>query len=845
MRKYLTSVLLALALLPMNARERQLFDKGWLFMLADSAGMEKNDYVDVGWRQLNLPHDWAIEGDFLASNPSGASGGALPGGIGWYRKHFVVSPDDKNERYTITFDGVYMNSTVYINGHKLGTRPYGYSTFEYDLTPYINKKDDNVIAVKVDNSDQPNSRWYSGCGIYRHVWINKSKNIHISQWGQYVSTSPDGTIKIGIDWVDESNSSTSVLATGKKKSTVKPMFRNIIYNAAGKVVATHTNNLREQTLKVKNPQHWDTGNGYLYTVKSELLVGGKIMDSETVKVGFRDVKFDAQKGFFLNGKNMKINGVCEHHDFGCLGATLNEDAMHRKLTILRDMGVNAIRCSHNPPAPELLNMCDSMGLLVVDESFDMWRRKKSNGDYARFFDKWHKRDLSDLVKRDRNHASVIMWSIGNEVLEQWSDAAADTLTLEQVNLILNAGHDASTLANGSELSVNSHLARHLADIVKENDPWGARPITAGCNEPNPNNHLFKSGAIDVVGFNYHHQWAKGVPSNFPDKPFIFTESVSALQTRGFYMMPSDSIVKAPKQWWLPYTDPSYMCSAYDNMHASWSSTHEETWDVVKHNDFVGGQFVWTGFDYIGEPTPYSYPARSSYFGIIDLAGFPKDSYYMYQSEWTDKAVLHLFPHWNWIPGQTIDMWCYYNYADEVELFVNGKSQGIRKKLVYKAANEGKKYKNSTEYHVMWRVTYQPGEVKVVARRMGRQVGCQIIKTAEAPDHIVLKKNYHGNASLDGAPTTFVEVSVVDKNGNLCPNADNQIFFSVTGQEVLKGSEGEVRPRIIGTDNGCQTSLERFTDPHRKAFFGKCVVVLKGNGTLTAKAVDLKKAEIKF
>ena len=311
------------------------------------------------------------------------------------------------------------------------------------------------------------------------------------------------------------------------------------------------------------------------------------------------------------------------------------------------------------------------------------------------------------------------------------------------------------------------------------------------------------------------------------------------------MMPSDSIVKAPKQWWLPYTDPSYMCSAYDNMHASWSSTHEETWDVVKHNDFVGGQFVWTGFDYIGEPTPYSYPARSSYFGIIDLAGFPKDSYYMYQSEWTDKAVLHLFPHWNWIPGQTIDMWCYYNHADEVELFVNGKSQGIRKKLVYKAANEGKKYKNSTEYHVMWRVTYQPGEVKVVARRMGRQVGCQIIKTAEAPDHIALKKNYHGNASLDGVPTTFVEVSVVDKNGNLCPNADNQIFFSVTGQEVLKGSEGEVRPRIIGTDNGCQTSLERFTDPHRKAFFGKCVVVLKGNGTLTAKAVDLKKAEIKF
>ena len=825
MKKFLAIIMLMAGAQSLSARESQLFDKGWLFTLADSAGMEQVNYVDINWRHLDLPHDWAIEGDFSPANPSGASGGALPGGIGWYRKHFSVNPKEKNKRYVIAFDGVYMNATVYVNGHKLGTRPYGYSSFEYDITPYINKVGDNVVAVRVNNSDQPNSRWYSGCGIYRHVWLKKSAESYITQWGQYVSTTPQGEVKIKVD----------AHVAGGKKMTV----RHTILDAAGKVVAKGVGG-ETQTLKVTHPHLWNIGDGYLYTVKSELLVGGKVMDIETTKTGFRDIKFDAQKGFFLNGKNMKINGVCEHHDFGCLGAVVNEDAMHRKLTILRDMGVNAIRSSHNPPAPELLNMCDSMGLLVMDESFDMWRRKKSQNDYARFFDEWHQRDLADLVKRDRNHPSVFMWSIGNEVLEQWSNAAADTLSLEQANLILNAGHDASTLAHGKELSVNSLLTQHLAEIVRQYAPWGStRPITAGCNEPDPNNHLFKSGALDVIGFNYHHQWVKDVPQNFPGKPFIFSESVSALQTRGYYMMPSDSVYKAPVEWWLPYTDPSFMCSAYDNMHASWSSTHEETWDVVKHNDFVGGQFIWTGFDYIGEPTPYAYPARSSYFGIIDLAGLPKDSYYMYQSEWTQKPVLHLFPHWNWLPGQTIDIWCYYNQADEVELFINGKSQGIRKKTVYGAQNEGDAYRKSTEYHVMWRVAFQPGEVKVVARKDGKEIASQTIKTAGAPHHLVLKETYQGTlAHGTSEPTTFVEVNVVDKDGNLCPNATNQVFFSVE-----KSPSAASAPVILGTDNGCQTSLERFTDPHRKAFFGKCVVVIKGKGTLKAQAVDLTSASL--
>ena len=795
MKQLFCLVCVLCGLTTIQARQRQNFDADWLFILADSAQMSEVGYNDAFWRKLDVPHDWAIEGDFYAGNPSGAGGGALPGGIGWYRKHFTLGDCEtpmNDTKFFIEFDGVYMNSTVYVNGHKVGFRPYGYSSFEYDITPYV-KEGENVVAVKVDNSDQPNSRWYSGCGIYRHVWLTKTHPIHVKHWGVYVH---DG--KVEVDYENPT----------KQKVTVK----NTWLDANGKPTS------------IKKPRKWSCEDPYIYKVRTQLLVGGKVVDEVETTTGFRDFKFDAKTGFWLNGKNFKLNGVCEHHDFGCLGAALNEDALHRKLSKLKAMGVNSIRSSHNPPAPELLSMCDTMGLIVMDESFDMWRRKKTQNDYARFFDEWHERDLTDLVLRDRNHPSVLMWSIGNEVLEQWSSAEADTLTLEQANLILNAGHDASTLAKEGELSVQSLLTQHLAEIVKRYDT--SRPITSGCNEPSPNNHLFKSGAIDLIGFNYHHQWVKDVPKNFPNKPFIFSESVSALQTRGFYMMPSDSVRKAPKEWWLPYTDPSYMCSAYDNMHASWSSTHEETWDVVKHTPYVGGQYIWTGFDYIGEPTPYGFPARSSYFGIIDLAGFPKDTYYMYQSEWTSKPVLHLFPHWNWLPGQEIDMWCYYNNADEVELYINGKSQGVRMKKEHTA--EGWKAGLNTEYHVGWRVLFEPGEVKVVARKDGKEVGRQVIRTAGAPDRIRLTVDYQGRE------TTFINAEVVDCDGNLCPWAEDQIHFSVDGDA-----------QILGTDNGCQTSMENFKAPQRKAFFGKCMVVVKGRGTLTARSPMLKSMAIRL
>jgi beta-galactosidase len=787
-----------------QARDRQNFDIGWRFILADSVQMSSQTYNDGHWRILNLPHDWAIEGDFFVGNPSGAGGGALPGGIGWYRKHFSLDCEAvPGNRYFIEFDGVYMNSTVYVNGQEVGHRPYGYSSFEYDITKFL-KQGDNVIAVKVDNSDQPNSRWYSGCGIYRHVWLTKTHSVHVKHWGVHVVTdAKTGQVKVDVE-----------LDKYQATNTHRPTVKNTVFDANGKEVG----------LKVKNPHLWSVEDPFIYKVRTQVMIDGRVVDEVWTTTGFRDFKFDAETGFWLNGKNFKLNGVCEHHDFGCLGAAVNEDAMHRKLSKLKAMGVNSIRSSHNPPAPELLNMCDTMGIIVMDESFDMWRRKKTAGDYARFFDEWHERDLTDLILRDRNHPSVLMWSIGNEVLEQWSSAEADTLTLEQANLILNAGHDASTLAKDGELSVQSLLTRHLAEIVKRYDT--TRPILAGCNEPDPNNHLFKSGAIDIIGFNYHHQWVKDVPKKFPGKPFIFSESVSALQTRGYYKMPSDEITWAPQEWWLPYTDPSYMCSSYDNMHASWSSTHEETWDVVKHNAFVGGQYIWTGFDYIGEPTPYGFPARSSYFGVIDLAGFPKDTYYMYQSEWTTKPVLHLFPHWNWVPGDEIDMWCYYNNADEVELFINGKSQGVRRKTGEQT--EGRydmhntKARLNSEYHVGWRVVFEPGVVKVVARKDGKVVGEQTIKTAGAPARIRLSKDYQGKN------TTFITAEVVDKDGNLCPWAEDQMYFFYEG-------DGE----ILGTDNGCQTSMENFKAPQRKAFFGKCMVVVSGNGSITAKSPTLQ------
>ncbi len=824
---------------------RQDFTAGWVFYLGDDTAAARPDYDDTDWRQLDLPHDWAIEGDFSEENPSGTGGGALPGGVGWYRKTFVADAADAGKRLKIEFDGVYMNSEVFVNGHSLGVRPYGYISFGYDLTPYIRWGQKNVVAVRVDNAEQPNSRWYSGCGIYRNVWLTKVNPVHVARWGTYVTAEDvsKNSARLSIHTKVQYDAAPQMEDSVKQADGTYAVFdseiipladvvlQSRLMDADGNVVGEVASELQvmpvapievEQEIVLKNPNLWSINTPYIYKVESVLKdrTTGEVLDTYITPTGIRSFRFDAQKGFVLNGEQLKINGVCMHHDLGCLGAAVNKRAIERQLEILKDMGCNGIRCSHNPPAPELLDLCDRMGFIVMDETFDMWRKKKTSHDYARYFDEWYERDLADLVMRDRNHPSVFIWSVGNEVLEQWSDAEADNLSPEEANLLLNFGHDKSMLAQGDEMSANSMLTRRLVELVKRLD--ATRPVTAGCNEPSPNNHLFRSGALDIIGFNYHDDWFAGVPGNFPGRPFIVTESVSALMTRGYYRMPSDSMMICPERWDKPFYDSSFACSSYDNCHVPWGNRHEGTMRHVKNNEFISGQFVWTGFDYIGEPTPYGWPARSSYFGIIDLAGFPKDIYYMYQSEWRpDKDVLHLFPHWNWQPGEDVDLWVYYNNADEVELFVNGKSWGTRSK-------------GQDDFHVMWRVKFEPGTVKAVSRRAGKVVAEKEIRTAGEPAQIRLTPD-RSTIHADKRDLSFVTVEIVDKEGNICPNAENNVTFAVEGAGF-----------IAGVDNGSPVSLERFKANHRKAFYGKCLVVLQNDGRsggikLTATAAGLTKA----
>jgi beta-galactosidase len=805
-----------------HAMERQLWDAQWRFALADSPEMAQLSYDDSAWRVLNLPHDWAIEGNFYVKNPSGAVGGALPGGVGWYRKRLMLTDNNEHSRYVLHFDGAFMNTSVYVNGKLVGIRPYGFIGFGFDITPFLNKKGENVVAVRIDNAQQPNCRWYTGCGIYRHVYLLRSDEVRLAQWGVQVLPILKGRgANITL------NSTIESFATQARKLSLKQM----VYDAEGRCVAQSTTpcvahegkNTVSQKIKMTNAKLWWPHAPYIYKVVSQLIDGKKVLDRDTTTMGLRNIAFDAKKGFAINGRNTKLNGVCLHGDLGCLGSAINEDALYRQLRMMKDMGANAIRCSHNPPAPELLHMCDTMGLMVMDEAFDQWRTGKTQFDYALFFDKWAEKDITDMVLRDRNHPSIILWSIGNEVLEQWNTDKNQGVDLDDVNILLNNARDPSRLADNKELSDNSKITRWLADIVRRNDP--SRLITAGCNETSPNNHLFKSGAIDVIGFNYHSKQVAKVPENFPGKPFLLSESVSALQTRGFYAMPSDSIRRLPGKH-RPFIDTSFLCSAYDNSCTSWSATHEATWDVVKHTPFCSGQFIWTGFDYIGEPTPFNFPARSSYFGIVDLAGFPKDAYYLYQSEWTNKTVLHLFPHWNWMPGQTIDLWCYYNNADEVELFVNGQSRGVKRKA------------NEHEYHVMWRERFEPGTVRVVSRKAGRQVAERTVNTAAQPHHLRLTPN-RKTLLANGRSLVFITVEVVDKDGNLCPWAENEVFFSLNGHAS-----------IAGVDNGSPFSLERFKDNRRKAFFGKCLVVVQagndeGEVNIKAKSIGLEDAELKL
>ena len=752
-----------------NARSILNFGKDWKFQLGDISGAEATKFDDSAWRKLNVPHDWSIEGEFSDKNPATPGGGALPGGIGWYRKSFKVTADDLKGSIFIDFDGVYQNSEVWINGHSVGKRFYGYSSFRYELTPFL-VAGDNLIAVKVDNSTQPNSRWYSGSGIYRNVWLVTTGKTYIDHWGTFVTTPEVSDAMAKVKFV--------ALVENKWDPGQKLVVKTDIIDPSGKEVSSgkmETEGTKDSVVsaifnfELKNPVLWNLDSPKMYSAVSQVYVDGNLVDNYTTLFGIRSFKFDAEKGFSLNGKNIKINGVCNHHDLGCLGSAINKRALERQLEILKGMGCNAIRTSHNPPAPELLDLADQMGMLIMDEAYDMWKKPKNKFDHSTVWDETHKKDLQDMILRDRNHPSVIIWSIGNEIPEQGD-------------------------------STGTVIAKELAAYVRELDT--TRPITSACDHPNVQNFIIRSGALDLIGYNYHQKEYAAFPQTFPGQKFISTESVSALMTRGVYDMPSEEIRRWPvqKDWKGKMPNADNTCSSYDNVSAPWGSTHEETWKVIKKHDFMSGQFIWTGFDYLGEPTPYWWPSRSSYFGIVDLAGFPKDVYYMYQSEWTKKDVLHIFPHWNWTAGQTVDVWAYSN-AEEVELFLNNKSLGVKKK-------------QGDDLHLMWKVPFAPGTLKAISRTGGKDVLVQEVKTAGAPAKLVVIAD-RSSIRADGTDLSFLTVDVLDANGVIVPNADNLVKFQLEGSGA-----------IVGVDNGNPVSHESFKAPQRKAFHGKCLVVVQ-------------------
>ncbi len=769
------------------------FNEGWKFALAADDDAWQPSFDDSGWRVMNLPHDWSIEGEFSESHPASPGGGALPGGIGWYRKTFRVSKADKEKMTYISFDGVYRNSEVWINGNHLGKRPYGYSSFRYDLTPFLKYgEEDNVIAVKVDNSAQPNSRWYTGSGIYRNVWLTTTGKIAVDHWGTYVTTPVVNT--------EEALLMVTTQIRNSSGSRADVRLETVVYDADNRKVARAETGQVEiiiegatvtQELTVDNPSLWSLENPSLYRVVTTIRSGQLVADRYETVTGIRSFEFDADKGFVLNGEPVIIKGVCNHHDLGCLGAAVNTRAIERQLEILREMGCNGIRTSHNPPAPELLDLCDRMGFIVMDEAFDIWKVKKTDYDYSLDFDEWHLKDLEAMVLRDRNHPSVFIWSIGNEVMEQWE-------------------RDGSGEA----------IATELADFVRSMDD--TRPVTAACNDPAPHNPVIASGALDLIGFNYRDTLWTRFPQTFPEGKFIGTETTSALATRGSYDMPSDIVRRWPARWDQPFRDGNadLTCSAYDNCSAPWGTTHRDSWRLIKNNAYLTGMYIWTGFDYLGEPTPYWWPARSSYFGIIDLAGFPKDVYYFYQSEWTDKDVLHLFPHWNWNPGQTVDVWAFTN-CDEAELFLNGNTMG-------------RQSRGENDFNLVWRVPFEEGALLAVGYRNGTEIMRREIHTAGEPAALMLAPD-RSDIRADGTDLSFITVTVVDENNNPVPHAGNMVNFSVEGPGI-----------IAGVDNGSQTSMEPFKADYRKAYNSKCLVVVKagkekGEIKLTASADGMQDA----
>ena len=799
MRRYIYT-LFALAISSMlfaqqtSSRSTTDFDTDWKFFLGDNPKASQANFNDGSWRILDVPHDWSIELENSKDAPGGGSVGFFPTGVGWYRKTFDVSKYDSEKKYTIEFDGVYMNSEVWVNDVYLGKYPYGYSSFSYDLTGLLKAKG-NVIAVRVDNSQQPNSRWYTGSGIYRHVRLVATKKLCFEKWGifYYTKSTNNDTATVYVK---------ATVLNDNSKSIKDIIIRNSILDQDGIQVAssesiisinTKSNYTKEQEIEVPTPELWSVESPYLYTLKSTILENGKETDVVFTTMGIRTIAYDVDNGFLLNGKQVKMKGVNLHHDGGAVGAAVPERVWERRLQILKDGGCNAIRTAHNPMAPEFYDLCDKMGFLVMDEAFDEWIHGKRKFTYQLYFKDWYEKDLKAMVYRDRNHPSVVMWSVGNEVPDQSSDEGPE-------------------------------IARTLIRICKEADP--TRLVTAGNDrivaDDNPASAEYLAAfKDDIVGYNYPDRWHERRELNYhqdklnyPERRVVATESTGMGGYRGEY-----DLGKNPEQVNAAYT--------YGR-----TIDVEQRWKYTLLYDYVMGDFMWTGIDYYGES--WRWPSRGASSGYLDNCGFPKDGYYFFKSIWTEKPTLHLLPHWNLKgrEGQVVPVVSYTN-CDTVELFLNGKSYGVKYLEFPRKGNterwnkpeEGKVYTTTGDLHISWDVIYEPGELIARGKKDGKEHTYRVVTSGE-PAQIRLTTD-QSKIKADPSDVAHITVEILDKEGNLVPTADNLVEFKVTGAQ------------LIGVENGNMRDLSSPKDSKKKAFNGLCMAIIqaKNSGKIKVEALS--------
>ncbi|HNU86819.1 MAG TPA: beta-galactosidase GalB [Ferruginibacter sp.] len=791
----------------------------------NSFSFVQNNFNDNNWESVNLPHDWAIKGPFYEGTRAEVGGGMgrLPSqGVAWYRRKLDITNADKDKFIYLDIDGAMSYAMVWLNGNLVGGWPYGYNSFRLDLTPYIKPGADNQLAIRLDNPNN-SARWYPGGGIYRNVWLTKLNPVHVTQWGTFAVSknvsATSATVDLAVE-IENRSTTDQHIRVLTDVYTLNDKFEKTGMKAASFPVSELTaaagkKNKIERSVQLKNPLLWGPGplqKPNLYTAVTRVYANGKVVDEYETRFGIRSLKFDPIKGLLVNGSVVRIQGVNQHHDLGALGAAFNSRAAERQLDILQELGCNAIRMAHNPPAPELLDLTDRMGFLVIDEIFDSWERKKTPLDFHLIFPDWYEADTRAFIRRDRNHPSVIAWSFGNEVGEQYT---ADT---------------------------GAVLAKKLHDIVWEED--NTRPSTASMNYAKPGMPFPKES--DIISLNYQGEGIRDAPAyahlkgirtsplypafhkQYPDKLIVSSETASALSTRGTYIYPVFNGISAPVSDSTGGDPKNKYVSAYELYTAQFGSSADKVFASQDKHPFVAGEFVWSGWDYLGEPTPY-YSARSSYCGIIDLAGFKKDRFYLYQSRWRPNLpMVHVLPHWNW-PGRIGEITPVHVFTsgDEAELFLNGRSLGKKKKAAF-------------EYRLRWdEVKYEPGELKVIAYRNGKMWAEQTVKTTGNADRLIM--NADRNVIMaDGEDLSFITIKVADEKGSIVPGAANKIVFSIEGP-------GE----IVATDNGDPANLVSFASKEREAYSGLALGIVRthkgkpGKIKVTASSAGLKAASIQL